>query len=407
MKILQINKFHYLRGGAERCYLETGRILEEQGHEVAYFSMDHPDNIKTKWSKYFINNIDFYVKQNLFKKIIIAFKILYNREAAKNLEKLIKEFKPEVVHLHNIYHQLSPSLIYVLKKHKIPAVMTLHDYKLISPAYNLFSNGKIYERACGKKFYRCFLDKCINNSYGASLVAAAEAYLHKFLKTYSKVDAFISPTKFLRDKFYQSGFEKEIFYLPNPLKIKNEISTKEYSGKPFVLYAGRLSKEKGVDVLIKAAALQKNKIDIIIAGEGPERKNLQKSTEDLKLQDCIKFTGFLNEEKLNFYRKNALAVIIPSICYENGPYSLKEALVLTKIAICAKVDGISELIENGIGLGYEPHNINELAVLLDKVATGDYEIEKIKSNLEKLNLSQDNSQEYYNNLMKIYQKVLE
>ncbi|MFA5318034.1 MAG: glycosyltransferase family 4 protein [Patescibacteria group bacterium] len=407
MKILQINKFHYLRGGAERCYFETGRILEEHGHEVACFSMDHPENIESRRSKYFSAHIDFYAKQNLFKKIIIAFNILYNRKAAKNLEKLIKEFQPDVAHLHNIYHQLSPSIIWTLKKNKIPMVMTLHDYKLISPAYNLFSNGKIYERACGGKFYRCFFDKCVNDSYSASLVVMVEAYLHKFLKTYYKVDAFIAPTKSLRDKFYQFGFKPEIFYLPNPLKVKNEIKNAEtdFFGEEFVLYAGRLAKEKGVDILIQAAALQKNKINITIAGEGPERENLQKLAHDLKLENRVKFTGFLNEEKLNFYRKNALAVVVPSICHENGPYSLREALALTKVTISAKVDGISELVKDGVGLCYEPHNAEQLAALLDKAATHDPLIKEVEHNLKKLNLKQDNSEDYYNELMKIYSKI--
>ena len=138
MKILQINKYHYLKGGAERSYFNTIEILEKQGHEVAVFSMCHPQNKSTKWSKYFISNINYHQKQSLWKKIKLAGKMIYNREAVKNLEKLIKDFQPEVAHLHNIYHQLSPAIINVLKKHNIPIIMTLHDYKIICYSFGVY-----------------------------------------------------------------------------------------------------------------------------------------------------------------------------------------------------------------------------------------------------------------------------
>ncbi|PIT94777.1 glycosyltransferase family 1 protein, partial [Candidatus Falkowbacteria bacterium CG10_big_fil_rev_8_21_14_0_10_38_22] len=179
MRVLLINKYHYLRGGAERSYFDTAELLASHGHEVAFFSMKHPENLPTEWSKYFIDQIDYQNETNLFKKITAVINIFYNFRARKNLEELINEFKPDVAHLHNIYHQLSPSIISVLKKHNIPVIMTLHDYKLICPNYNLYASGQIWEKSKPDKFYQAFLSKAVKNSYLKSFICAVEAYSHK------------------------------------------------------------------------------------------------------------------------------------------------------------------------------------------------------------------------------------
>jgi hypothetical protein len=138
MRVLLINKFHYLKGGAERAYFDTAHILAENGHSVAFFAMEHPDNFETPWSRFFVSGVDYHdAAAGLWSKLRAALRILWNSEAATKLDALIGEFKPEVAHLHNTYHQLSPSILWTLRKHGVRIVMTLHDYKLISPNYSL------------------------------------------------------------------------------------------------------------------------------------------------------------------------------------------------------------------------------------------------------------------------------
>ena len=400
MKILQINKFHYLKGGAERCYFDTARILREEGHRVAFFAMQHPANQSTQWQKYFISQVDFHAKQTLWQKIKIAGKIIYNPETARKLEKLILDFKPDVAHLHNIYHQLSPSVIYVLKKHNIPMVMTLHDYNLISPAYNLYNQNKIYERACGQKFYRCFFDKCVHNSYAQSLVAVIEAYINKWTGVYKNISVFISPSKFLRDKFYASNFKGSIECIANPLKIDKVETNKDQNIKPYIFYAGRLAKEKGVDILIKAHALQKNKTDLIIAGAGPEKINLQNMVDKFKVNKTVKFIGHQDIDNIYNLMAKAETVIIPSRCYENTPYSLREALELTRMVVCANVGGIIELAKNNQKASF--FELNDKFDLANKIDLAIENSKKIKFESE---ITIDTSKNYYQELITIYNRV--
>ena len=215
MKILQINKFNYLRGGAERCFLELSKILAEHGNEVITFSMQHEKNLHNQYEKYFTNevNLNTFSLKNIFK-------IFYNREAAKKLEALIKKEKPDIAHLHNIYHQISTSIIKVLKKYQIPTVMTLHDYKIICPNYQLFSKNEICYKCQGGKYYNCLVRKCSKNSYAKSFLAMLEAYFNK--KNYDQIDLFIAPSQFMKDICVKFGIpESKIEVIYNFIKTKN------------------------------------------------------------------------------------------------------------------------------------------------------------------------------------------
>ena len=150
MKILLINKYHYLKGGAERAYFDMARILVERGHEVAFFSMHDPNNVSTTWERYFVESVDYgALDLSLVERLRMAGRILWNHEANRKLAALLQEFQPDIAHAHNIYHQLSPSILWTLRKHGVPIVMTLHDYKVISPNYSLFVRGQIWDHTSG------------------------------------------------------------------------------------------------------------------------------------------------------------------------------------------------------------------------------------------------------------------
>src|SRR3989338_549185 len=141
MKILLANKFFYPKGGAETAFLQTGRLMEKMGHKVIYFSMKHPMNLETPYKKYFVSNVD-YERGGLAYKAKAALKLLYSFEAGRKMEELIQDERPDIAHLFNIYHQLSPSILYSLKRHSVPIVMTLNDYKMACASYLLLYKGK-------------------------------------------------------------------------------------------------------------------------------------------------------------------------------------------------------------------------------------------------------------------------
>jgi len=406
MRVLLINKYHYLRGGAERSYFDTAELLASHGHEVAFFSMKHPENLPTEWSKYFIDQIDYQNETNLFKKITAVINIFYNFRARKNLEELINEFKPDVAHLHNIYHQLSPSIISVLKKHNIPVIMTLHDYKLICPNYNLYASGQIWEKSKPDKFYQAFLSKAVKNSYLKSFICAVEAYSHKLWGIYGQIDLFISPSNFLIKKFEEFGFKNKIIYLPHALLIKNIKISDGAKGK-YILYYGRLSQEKGIGDLIKAFSLLGTGIKLYILGDGPMKKDLGLLVEWLGLLQRVKFISHKTGDELWQIVNGAEFIVMPSRWYENAPYGVLEAMALGKTVICPHLGGLAEIIQNGFnGFLYKNGSIDDLADIMKRLTAKPEIKNQIAINASQSVKAKNNQENFYNKLISIYEQAM-
>jgi glycosyltransferase involved in cell wall biosynthesis len=362
MKILLVNKFHYIRGGAERAYFDTASILAERGHSVAFFAMDHPQNRSTEWSRFFVSGVEYADADglSLLVKIRIAGRIFWNREAYRNMLAIIDEFHPDVAHLHNVYHQLSPSIIWALKMRRIPIVMTLHDYKIISPNYSLFVRGKIWDHASG---WRCIMDRCAKDSLAKSLVCALEKWLHDMIGSYQLVDIFIAPSHFLVEKFHEFGWRPEIRVVTQPVISvgkKEGIGDIAPSGRH--LFFGRLSKEKDIETILRAFALLPAEEHIDIVGDGPDLERLENISVELRLGDRVHFLGSKYGEDLNEMIARAKSVILSSAWYENMPYVLLESLLAGKIVIAARIGGIPERIRDGEnGLLFEAGNAHALA----------------------------------------------
>ena len=177
MKVLLINKFLYPKGGAEISTLTTGKLLSQKGHEVFFWGMKHPDNPEYPYKDYFVTHVDYDKSSGILSKLKAALNLLYSFEAKKQFEAFIKEIRPDIVHLNNIAHQISPSILHVIKKYNIPSVMTLRDYKLVCPALAMLNKGNVCEKCKGGKYYWCFFNKCTKNSYIKSFLNTVEMYL--------------------------------------------------------------------------------------------------------------------------------------------------------------------------------------------------------------------------------------
>ena len=354
MRVLLINKFHYQKGGAERAYFDTAHILAENGHQVAFFSMVHPENLETPWSRFFVSQVDYHdAGASLGTKLQAAGRILWNREAAEKLEALIEAFKPEVAHLHNIYHQLSPSIIWTLRKHRVRIVMTLHDYKLISPNYSLLVQGRIWDHTSG---IQGILDRAVQDSYLKSGVCAVEKWLHSLIRSFRKVDAFIAPSRFLIEKFRASGFSYPITHVVQP--IQPFPATPENLGGEHFLYIGRLSEEKGVTTLIDAWESLQGAATLKIIGTGPEEPILRERARSIP---GIEFLGYQTGAAWESALRGAKALIVPSIWYENMPYVILEALSRGKPVIATRLGGMPERIHEGKnGWLFEPGQPKDL-----------------------------------------------
>lgn len=405
MRILLVNKFHYLKGGSETYYFSLKELLEEHGHEVIEFSMNDLKNLPSKYSDYFIDNIDYNKKQSLITKASLAIKLVYSFEAKNKIEKLIKDYKPDIAHLHIFQHQMTPSILGVLKKHKIPIVYTAHDFKMICPNYKMMlPSGEICEACIGEKYYNCLKNKCVKGSLSNSLVDMIEAYVHKFLKSYDMIDAVVTPSDFYRKKFVEFGVNKEkLFYIPNFLDI-SKFETQS-SHEDYFVYFGRLSEEKGVQILIKAMENVEGKLKII--GTGPLENQLREYTKLNNLNNKVEFMGYRTGVGLKDILKKAMFVVVPSTWYENAPYSILEAMAAGKPVIGSDIGGIPELVKNNkTGLIFESGNYKELnekiSFLIQKPELLNLYGKNARNSIE----SDYNKESHYFTLINIYNKLI-
>ncbi len=354
MRILSANKFYYIKGGSERYFFEFNQLLQDNGHQVIPFSMTHPKNNKCSYSQYFVTNLDFSLSSGVKKKIHSALNVIFSIEAKKKLDRLLIKTQPDIAHLQNIAHQLSPSILYSLYDYGIPIIHTLHDFKLICPSYTMYTHEKVCERCLHGKYYNAALYRCNKGSFTASIINMIEMYLHNtVLHSYDKVSAFISPSAFLRNKMIEKGLNpKKIHHIPNFIRIDEYIPHYENDG--YLFYFGQLISVKGLDTLLQAMKAFP-KVSLIIAGQGDEKIRFEAFAQQNNLN--VSFVGFQSGKKLQRLIQNSLAVIVPSVWYENMPYTIVEAFAYGKPVITSRFGGMAELIDDGeTGFLFEPGN---------------------------------------------------
>lgn len=402
MKILLVNKFHYLKGGSEKYYFELGNLLKENGHEIAFFSMEDEKNIKTGCKEYFVKPIDLDKGSKLK-----ALDVIYSKQNRKKMEEALDDFKPDIVHINNFQRQLSASIIDPIKKKNIPIIFTAHDVQAICPAILMLDNNKeICEKCMNGKYINSVKKKCIKNSKLKSILGAVEGKYYRTQKIYTKkINKIISPSQFYRTKLIEDGIEEnKIVALHNFININEYNIEKEDEG--FALYIGRLSKEKGILNLIKAIALL-NEGELRIAGDGSEKQKIIDFIQENKLENRVKLLGFLNKNEVKEQIRKCRFVVVPSIWYENCPYSIIETLMIGKPVIGSNIGGIPELIENGQnGFTYKYDNIQELANYIEKLYKNKELAEELGNNAQKQAKELYSKNSYYEKIIKIYTDVI-
>lgn len=360
MKILLVNKFHYIKGGSETYYFSLGELFEKHGHDVIYFSMKDPRNRPCAQEKYFVENIDFNRSMTKAEMAKTGLKMLYSFEAKRKLEQLIEEEKPDIAHLNIFQSQLTGSVVDVLYKHHIPIIYTMHDLKALCPCYTMLTHGKVCEKCSQGHYLHCIENRCMKDSIAKSVLAVAEAEVYRLKKTYEKIDLVITPSAFYKRKLENSGITKaRIVHMPNFLAKDIGPVENTVRGKYF-LYFGRLSSEKGILTLVDAYKQAQSQLPLYLVGTGPIEHDIREKIETLALGDNVKMLGYKQGKELYDLVANSLCVILPSEWYENGPYSAIEALQMSRPLIGADIGGIPELID-GNGLIFPSGNVEELA----------------------------------------------
>ena len=377
MKILLVNKFHYRKGGAETYYLTVGSELERMGHEVAYFSMKHPNNLPCKWDRYFVAQREYNDVKNPLSAVRDGIALIYSPEAKRNFQALCEEFRPDVVHLNNVHRQITLSILDApyLKEHHVPVFYTAHDYVTVCPGYLMLDGeGRVCD-ACLEdgKYRHCIENRCVKGSRAKSALAALEASFNRSHHSNERIDRVIAPSRFMRSKLIEGGWpEGKVLALQNfaddailarASGVANDVTDRE---SPYLLFFGRLSAEKGVDVLLRAfdaaAPSLPRDMRLIVVGDGPDAAEFRELAASLDSAPRIEFAGYQTGDALQTYVERASLAIASSRWRENMPYSIVEAFAAGTPVVGARIGGIPELVANGVtGFACEPGDVATMA----------------------------------------------
>ncbi len=367
MNILIANWAWYPSGG-DWTYIETvSHLYESRGHQVIPFSMKDERNLPTKYAEFFIENINYReinAQKNIGSAVRVLEKSIYSAEAIDKLERLLAIEKVDLAHLNLIHHYITPAVIKVFKKHKIPVIWTLHDYTILCPQSTFISHDKVCERCRGGNFYHCAVQTCKKGSFAASSVAALENYFHKYLNYYKDVDTYICPSEFSYNKYKSFGFFPE--------KLKQVYHTYQFEAPAvrvadhesrYILFVGRLEKIKGVHTLLEA--MRNNPlVQLKVIGDGTEEINLKHFKEVHSLNN-VEFLGKLTKQEVLNQIQGSEFLVCPSEWYEVLGYTIFEAMLLGKAVIGSRIGAIPEtVIHEQTGLLFEPGNAADLSAMI-------------------------------------------
>tara|TARA_Y100001935_G_scaffold1636_1_gene1481 strand:+ start:15486 stop:16673 length:1188 start_codon:yes stop_codon:yes gene_type:complete len=392
MKILLVHNNFVPIGGAEVFFHETNRILKKNHIKTALFSTyEEGQDIDSEWKNYFIKIKNH--KKNLAYSLFNASEIIYSNRSKNKFQKLIDDFQPDIVHIFAIYLRITPSILDICREKKIPVIMSCNDYKHLTPEYKLYP------------FKKNPFD--FNNNSIVSLSAKIgnyiDFYFHKIFRTYERgISLYLFASNFMANETKKRWKNKKYKWdiLKNPYNSKKNIPN--FSNENYCLYFGRLSDEKGVDILIKAAKIS-NHCKLKIVGDGPYREHLEKLSS--KYENKIEFLGEVWGSELESLVKNSKFVVCPSIWHENFPYVIIQSQSFGKAVIGSNVGGIPEMVDHKIsGFIYQYDNYRMLSSYIDKLWNDTSLVVKMGKNAKEKADREFNDEIFFEKLMQIYNK---
>ena len=360
MRILFCNKYNFPFSGTEVYLFEVMELMRAHGHEVALFSMSDPRGKATSYDQHFVPHIDFKSQTGWWHRAMQVPRAIYSSEARRKIRGMIGEFRPDVAHVRNIYHHLTPSILWELKAGGIPVLYHLNDFKLLCPSYNMVSNGEACERCKSGAFWHAPLSACYPGM-GARMALTAEAYAHRWTKTYRRcVDLFLAPSRFVRDKFVEHGWDAARFHELPHFQSAHEMTPVPVNGDAPLLYYGRLSAEKGVDDLLQAMQRLPD-LRLVIAGDGPQRDELERLRAALQLPN-VEFVGHVDAQERDRLIRRSRFTVLPSHAYETLGKTILESYAEGRAVVATDLGSRRELVRDGeTGLLYRCGDVHELA----------------------------------------------
>lgn len=335
MRIVMANKFLYPRGGAETYAITLGRALADAGNDVQFFGMrDGRNTVGNDWG-IATDPVDFHRMSP--EVVTYPSRIVWSRDAYDKMTDLISRFSPDVIHLNNFNYQLTPSVIDAAHDAGVAVVLTAHDSQLLCPNHYLYipSTGETCMRCVDGDPIECARHRCIHGSLAKSVIGAVEGRRYRRRGTYGHIDAIVCPSRFMKGVLdHDARFAARTEYLMN---FSPEYERRDVDKGDYVLYAGRLSPEKGIANIVYAARRLPD-VRFVVAGGGDDEW-----VRRVEGQPNIDYRGFLAGDELEETIRRARLALCVSVCYENCPMSVIEAQKLGTAVLTSGLGGIGEL----------------------------------------------------------------
>ena len=387
MRILFIHNAYQYRGGEDTVLdLESG-LLESKGHTVSVLKFNN-EHIKSFGSK-----------------LKAGIRSFYNKQSAKQLNEVISHFKPDIIHVHNLFFQASPSVLFVASRLRIPVVMTIHNYRLICSNALLLRNNQVCELCTQKKLplsgikYKCYRSSAVETGLVTGITG-----IHKLLHTWTnKIQKVIVLSEFMKSKLS----DRSLSFRPEQLVVKPnflpDVRVDEVRRKAYFLYVGRLSVEKGINTLLKSFAGLPDQ-QLVIVGDGPEKEQVLAAVRECS---WISYAGAQPREKVLEMMAACTALIFPSIWYEGMPLTIIESLATGTPVITSGLGVMAEMIRDGYnGYHFNPGNADDLKEKIKKFSTIHSDRFYLYKNARNAYLDYYQPDVHYASIMKIYQNAL-
>lgn len=372
MKILIVNYRYFVSGGPEKYMFNIMSKLRENGHEIINFSVNSTKNEPSAYEKYFVSPIGgmdqvYFEDYKKTPKTVMQLlgRSFYSLEVKNAVKRIIRDTEPDVVYILHYVNKLSPSVIRGAKEMGKRVVVRLSDYFLLCPRFDFLCGNEVCEDCLTRGYVSCIKKRCVKGSLAASLIRTASMRFHKMIDVYKNVDAFITPSAFMREKLLENGFDR----VHNILTFTSDVDYSLNKPGSYGLYVGRMTQEKGVSSLVKAYTMLSPEHKLYVAADDStkEAREIIRYAKEHGLDNVV-FTGFLSGNELTDMVLNSRFVCVPSIWYENIPNVILEAHAAAKPVLCSRLGSLTELIENGRnGLLFKPGSSEEIASCIEQM----------------------------------------
>ncbi len=352
MKIVIVHNTYQQPGGEDVAVAAESNLLERRGHTVIRYSRSN----------------DEMAMMSAPRRLLMVKDMIHSEKSKREMLDLMRDERPDLVHVHNTFMMVSPSVFEACREAGIPVVQTLHNYRLLCPGWSLCREGKVCEECIESGLWRGVWHGCYRDSRLMTAAVALMLQVHRMRGTWSHdVGGYVALTNFARDKFIEGGLPaSRIGVKPNFLESD---PGKRSSSGGFALFVGRLSAEKGAEVVLQAWQKLKGTMPLVIMGDGPLREPLESEAAARNLSN-ITFAGWRSRGEILSAMKSASLLITPSLWYEGFPMTVVEAFACGIPVICSRLGGLREIVEDGsTGLHFNPGDAEDLAGKLDLLWT--------------------------------------